>query len=94
VILRGEWGFKGNVITDWWLVQADSPEFSGMRTHAYRVRAQVDVFMPGNHSREDKDYHSDGTLLETLGQPEGITRGELQRTAKNVLKFIIRLMQI
>jgi beta-glucosidase len=88
VILRGEWGYKGNVMTDWWLVQAGSPEFSGMRTHAYRVRAQVDVFMPGNHDREDKDYHSDGTLLETLGRPDGITRGELQRTARNVLNFI------
>jgi beta-glucosidase len=88
-ILRGEWGYSGNVITDWWMVQAGSPEFSGVRTHAYRVRAQVDVFMPGNHAAEDKEYHSDGTLLESLGRPEGITRGELQRTARNVLNFIL-----
>jgi beta-glucosidase len=89
VILRGEWGYLGNVITDWWMVEAGSPEFPGLRTHAYRVRAQVDVFMPGNHAAEDKEYHSDGTLLESLGRPEGITRGELQRTARNVLNFIL-----
>lgn len=89
MILRGEWGYHGCVLTDWWMVQAESPEFPGLRTHACRVRAQVDVFMPGNHDAQDKEYRSDGTLLETLGRPEGVTRGELQRTAKNVLNFIL-----
>jgi beta-glucosidase len=91
VILREEWGYAGNVMTDWWMIPAQSPEFPGLMTHAYRVRAQVDVFMPGNHTREDREYHSDGTLLETLGRPDGITRGELQRTAKNVLRFLMTL---
>ena len=31
------------------------------------------------------------TLLKTLGQPDGITRAELQRTAENVLKLILKL---
>ena len=35
------------------------------------------------------DY-SDGTLLKTLGKPDGITRAELQRTAKNVLALILK----
>lgn len=30
---------------------------------------------------------SDGTLLKTYGKPDGITLGELQRSAKNVLRF-------
>ena len=38
-----------------------------------------------------KQYKSDGSLLETLGKSEGITRAELQRTAKNVLTLALRL---
>jgi NAD+ kinase len=33
----------------------------------------------------------DGTLLKTLGKPDGMTRGELQRSAGNVLRLILRL---
>ncbi len=84
-ILRGEWGYQGNVMTDWWMQRSRSQEFPEMRDQAYRVRAGVDVLMPGG-SRTGKRV-PDGTLLETLGQPDGITTGELQRTAKHVLAF-------
>lgn len=88
-VLRGQLGYTGCVITDWWMVPADDPNFEGVRTNAYRVRAQVDVFMPGNAVFGDGEYHSDGTLLETLGKPGGITRGELQRSAANVLRLAL-----
>lgn len=84
-ILRGEWGYRGLVMTDWWMRPQHSPEFPQMRDNAYRVRAQVDVLMPGG-SRTGK-RKSDGTLLKTYGKPEGITLGEMQRSAKNVLRF-------
>ncbi len=90
-VLRGEWGFTGCVITDWWMQKSRSPEFPKLRNNAYRVRAQVDVLMPGDMGHLAKQYRSDGSLCETLGQPEGITRGELQRTAKNVLTLALRL---
>ena len=90
-VLRGEWGYTGCVITDWWMRRARSPEFPRLRDNAYRVRAQVDVLMPGDMGHMAKTYKSDGTLLETLGQPSGITRAELQRTAKNVLTLALRL---
>ena len=92
-VLRKEWGYTGCVITDWWMRKSKSPEFPNIRDNAYRVRAQVDVLMPGDMGHLTKKYRSDGTLLETLGKPDGITRGELQRTAKNVLNLIIRLDQ-
>ncbi|MBQ7064808.1 MAG: glycoside hydrolase family 3 protein [Firmicutes bacterium] len=90
-ILRGDWGYTGTVITDWWMRKSHSPEFPGLRDNAYRVRAQVDVLMPGDMSRTARKYRSDGTLLETLGKPGGITRGELQRGAMNVLRLLTRL---
>lgn len=88
-VLRGEWGYEGNVMTDWWTKHVKSPEFKGVRDNAYRVRAQVDVLMPGVNGRFGSTKHPDPTLLETLGKPDGITLGEIQRTAKNVLKLCL-----
>ena len=51
----------------------------------------MDVLMPGDMAHIAKSYKSDDTLLKTLGQPEGITRAELQRTARNVLTLALRL---
>ena len=90
-VLREEWGFTGLVLTDWWMKRSKSPEFPLLRDNAYRVRAQVDVLMPGDRWHMAKKYRSDGTLLKTLGKLGGITRGELQRTAKNVLNLMLRL---
>ena len=87
-ILREEWEFDGVIITDWWMQKSASPEFPTLRDNAYRVRACVDVLMPGSPvGLHETEYISDGTLLETLGKPEGITKAELQRVAVNVLKF-------
>lgn len=90
VVLRNEWGYKGNVMTDWWMRYAPSPEFPEMSGNAYRVRAQVDVLMPGAKTAVSKSAEPDGTLLETYGKPDGITLGEMQRTAENVLNYVIR----
>lgn len=91
-ILRQEWGYEGNVMTDWWMQKSDSPEFPGVADNAYRVRAQVDVLMPGGPSFNKQRYRFDKAQLETLGKPDGLTRAELQRTAKNVLKFALTRM--
>ena len=90
-VLRGEWGYDGLVITDWWMRKSNSPEFTNLKTHAYRVRAGVDVFMPGNHSHTNKKYKSDGTLLDTLNKEDGITRGELEQSAKRTLKTCLAI---
>ncbi|MGN0520862.1 MAG: glycoside hydrolase family 3 protein [Candidatus Fimenecus sp.] len=86
-ILRGEWDYTGCVMTDWWLRHEKSHEFPKLKDQAYRVRAQVDVLMPGGE-RSGKE-RVDGTLLKTYGKPDGITLGELQRTAENVLRFCL-----
>ncbi|MBQ3137883.1 MAG: glycoside hydrolase family 3 protein [Clostridia bacterium] len=88
LILRGEWGYTGNVMTDWWMRKSKSQEFPIMEDQAYRVRAQVDVLMPGG-GRTGKIKKPDGTLLASYGKEGGITLGEMQRTAANVLRFVM-----
>ena len=83
-ILRNEWKYEGNVMTDWWTKKGRSPDFKDVRDQAYRVRAQVDVLMPGGGRSGRRK--PDGTLLHKLDKG-GITLGEIQRSAMNVLKF-------
>ncbi len=85
-VLRGEWGFDGCVVTDWWMRRAQSPEFPLLTDNAYRVRAQVDVLMPGNMTPLQKRYKFDASQLASLGREDGLTRAELQRSARNVLR--------
>lgn len=89
-ILRGEWGFDGLVMTDWWMRKSVSPEFPKLRDQAYRVRAQVDVLMPGGERPPFVLRRPDGTLLKSLGKKDGITRAELLRTAETVLNLVMR----
>ena len=62
-----------------------------MKSNAYRVRAGVDVLMPGSRNFTDKKRSPDGTLLATYKKEDGITLGEMQRVAKHVLKFALEL---
>ena len=88
-ILREEWGYDGNIVTDWWMQKAAMPEFPKIKNSAYRVRAQVDVLMPGGESFSDNKYSFDKAQLKTLGKQDGLTRAELQRSAMNVLRFAL-----
>ena len=91
-VLRKDWNYQGLVMTDWWMRMASSPEFPKIKDNAYRVRSNIDVYMPGG-SRVAKEYKSDGTLLATLNQEGGITRGELQVTAKRVLTICLEKLE-
>ena len=92
-VLRGEWGYQGNVITDWWMQPSRSPEFPKLRDNGYRVRAQVDVLMPGSR-RASLRRSPDGTLLKTYGKENGITLGEMQRCAVHVLQCVMDLKEL
>ena len=92
-VLRDEWDYQGNVITDWWMHPGRSPEFPSLRDNAYRVRAQVDVLMPGGQ-QIDLLKKPDGTLLKTYGKPDGITLGEMQLCAKHVLRCVMDLKEL
>ncbi len=85
-ILREEWGFSGCVMTDWWMKNAKSPEFPKIKNNAYRVRAGVNVLMPGG---DVVFKRFGGSLLRSLGKEGGITLGELQKNAMEVLGFVL-----
>ncbi|MBR2410132.1 MAG: glycoside hydrolase family 3 protein [Clostridia bacterium] len=91
-ILRNEWGYEGSVMTDWWMQASSSPEFPVMKNQGYRVRAGVNVLMPGGGRTGKRE--PDGTLLDTLGKNGGITTGEMQKNAKEILNMIISLQKM
>lgn len=88
-VLRREWGYEGNVMTDWWMHPSKSIEFPKMRDQAYRVRSGVNLLMPGGE--RVTNGKPDGTLFATLGKPFGITIGEVQQSAKWVLKSVMKI---
>ncbi|MBQ8228758.1 MAG: glycoside hydrolase family 3 protein [Clostridia bacterium] len=83
-VLRDEWGYEGCVMTDWWTKSDKSPLFPKVFDNAYRVRAQVDVLMPGGGRAGNRK--PDDSLLKYVDNG-GITLGEIQRSAKNILNF-------
>lgn len=88
-ILRGEWGFDGIVMTDWWAKvsrQGHSDE-AARNDLASMARAQNDVYMVCEEA--DKNLSGDNTLAEL--QSGGLTRGELQRNAMNICRHIMSL---
>ena len=86
-VLRGEWGYEGCIMTDWWMRPSPDPDFPDLWDSAYRVRAQVDVLMPGAINHEGDP---DTAILESLKKENGLTLGELQRNACNLLRHAIK----
>lgn len=85
-ILRGEWGFEGIVMTDWWAKINDEGQKGTRENTAPMVRAQNDLYMvvdtPAKNSSNDN-------TMEGLANGK-ITRGELQRNAANIFKVLMR----
>ncbi len=89
-ILRGEWGFKGIVMTDWWAVMNDVANGgpANRKNTKWMVRAQNDLYMVVANYGAETNVWGDNTLE---GLTDGsLTRGELQRGAMNICEFIMR----
>ena len=84
-ILRQEWKYEGLVMTDWWMQYTKSPEYP-IKDQAYRVKSRVNVFMPGGKRLGKKK--PDGTVKKALANG-GLTLGELQRNAIDVLRVLM-----
>ena len=81
-VLRGEWGFRGLVMTDWGTTDASGETFKyGSSDAALCVKAGNDLTMPGSQRDADR-------VLEALAKEE-ITLSELQACACRVLKLVL-----
>ncbi|WP_256758385.1 glycoside hydrolase family 3 C-terminal domain-containing protein [Cohnella sp. WQ 127256] len=89
-VLRGEWGFKGIVMTDWWAIMNDVVH-GGAADRKYTnwmVRAQNDLYMVVPNYGAEINGWEDNTM-ESL-ENGSLTRGELQRSAMNICEFIMQ----
>ena len=88
-ILRGEWGFTGIVMTDWWAKMND-PVSAGKEDRtftSFMLRAQNDLYMVvDNDGAESNPMHDDTMQALEAGS---LSIGELQRSAMNICRFII-----
>ncbi|SMF92188.1 beta-glucosidase [Paenibacillus uliginis N3/975] len=89
-ILRGEWGFQGIVMTDWWAIMNDVVHGGPAdRKHTnWMVRAQNDLYMVVMNYGAEINAWDDNTI-ESL-ENGTLTRGELQRSAINICKFLMQ----
>ncbi|SEL05503.1 glycoside hydrolase family 3 protein [Ruminococcus albus] len=83
MILRKQWGFDGFTMTDWWANINDRGEAPDKNNFAAMVRAQNDVYMVCADGGSGSD-----NVLAALSDGR-LTRGELQRSARNVLSFMM-----
>ncbi len=86
IILRGEWGFDGIVMTDWWAKMNDEGKEASVTNTPAMIRAQNDVYMvvecAETNSMNDKTAE---------GLKEGsVTRELLVRNAKNICQFLMK----
>mgnify|MGYP004595597683 CR=1 FL=1 len=84
VVLRGEWGFDGIVMTDWWSLKnedVDCPE--SREDDRAMLQSQNDLYMVVQNSAAVASNIVDGLADRSYN------RGAVQRCAKNICKFLM-----
>ena len=90
IVLREQWGYTGIVMSDWWafigVTGGDTAEHS-LTDHSVMARSQNDIYMVC--SNVERKFLDEADTYKELTEGDGsrITRAELQRNAKNILRF-------
>ncbi len=82
-VLRDEWGFDGMVMTDWWPKTGFDSDRNAVDRKDLPIKAQNDVFMVNANAEM-----AAADVIEAM-KTGLISRGELQRNAINICKFIM-----
>ena len=85
-VLRGEWGFDGAVMTDWWAKGSDEGEAGTRENVAAQVRAQNDL----NMVNADSASNSQGDNMPEAIKDGRLSREALVRAAKNICVSIMK----
>ncbi len=85
-ILHSQWGYKGQVMTDWWAKSNDEGQPGDRTNTAAMVRGQNDLFMVNTDAGANSGHDNSAEGL-TAGT---VTRGDFQRCAKNICGFLLR----
>lgn len=85
-ILRGQWCYTGIVMSDWWADGNDRDGAGSTKHVAAMVRAQNDVFMVVT----DPEHNSGSDDLAAALTEGRLIRGELQRSAANICRFLLQ----
>lgn len=85
-VLHGQWGYEGQVMTDWWAKCNDEGRPGERTNSAAMVRAQNDLYMVTASAQANSSNDNSAAGLES----GSVTRGEFQRSAMNICKFLLR----
>ena len=84
-ILRGDWGFTGQVMTDWW-ARGNDPGALGQRGNmAAMIRAQNDLYMVAADAASNSNRDNSAEALNS----GAVTRQEYLRSAENICRFLL-----
>jgi beta-glucosidase len=84
-ILRGQFGFGGIVMTDWWAAGSEENGPESIQQTGSMIRAQNDLYMV----TADSGTNANGDDTAQALAEGRITRGELQRAAYNICRFLM-----
>lgn len=84
-ILRGEWGYTGIVMTDWWAKMNEEGEEGYRENTRAMIRAQNDLYMVVVDA--EKNTMNDNTMASL--EDGTLHRGELLRSAENLCRFLM-----